>query len=95
VVLLGRAKEAEGFVMTATAKQIMPWFGGDAGSAREIIAQFGEHKAYIEPFCGGMSVLFAKPRVVNERVNDLNGALINLAQVLASEEHWEIGRAHV
>jgi len=45
-------------------------------------------KAYIEPFCGGMSVLFAKPRVVNERVNDLNGALINLAQVLASEEHW-------
>ena len=71
-------------------KQIMPWFGGDSQSAPAIAAAIGDrHTHYVEPFCGGLSVLFAKPRVKNERVNDLHGGLINLARVVSEPALWE------
>ncbi len=47
--------------------------------------EIGDHRVYWEPFCGGMSVLLAKPACVMETVNDLHGDLINLARVIQDE----------
>ena len=41
---------------------------------------------YIEPFCGGASVLFAKKRSQNEILNDNNDDLINFYRILKNKE---------
>jgi DNA adenine methylase len=61
---------------------IAPWFGGKRTLAPIIVQELGEHSAYWEPFCGGMSVLMAKTPCRMETVNDLHGDLINLARVI-------------
>jgi len=66
-------------------KALAPWFGGKRSLAPTIVEELGPHKAYWEPACGSMAVLFAKPRSSHETVNDLHGDLINLAHVLQSD----------
>ena len=61
---------------------IAPWFGSKRTLAPTIAQELGKHRAYWEPFCGGMSVLLNKPQVGHETVNDLHGDLINLARVI-------------
>ncbi|HEY3967258.1 MAG TPA: DNA adenine methylase [Planctomycetaceae bacterium] len=61
---------------------LAPWFGGKRTLASKIIEELGPHRAYWEPFCGGMSILLAKPPTSSETVNDLHGDLINLARCL-------------
>lgn len=61
---------------------IAPWLGSKRTMAPVIIAQLGTHAAYHEPFCGGLSILLAKPACQQETVNDLHGDLTNLARVL-------------
>ena len=65
---------------------IAPWFGGKRTLAPVIVEELGEHKSYWEPACGGLAVLFAKPRSSHETVNDLHGDLTNLARVIQSDE---------
>jgi len=65
---------------------IAPWFGGKRTLARTIVGEFGPHRAYWEPFCGSMAVLFAKPASQQETVCDLHGPVTNLARMLANEE---------
>lgn len=65
---------------------IAPWFGGKRTLAPVIVKQLGEHSAYWDPFCGGLSVLFAKPPSSHETVNDLHGDLIGLARILSDDE---------
>ena len=62
---------------------ITPWFGGKRTLAPEIVTELGPHRAYFEPFCGSMAVLFAKLPCQLETVNDMHGGLICLARVLA------------
>lgn len=69
---------------------IAPWYGSKRTLAPEIIAEFGPHKSYWEPFCGSMAVLLAKPPAGMETVNDLHSDLINLARVLASDRCAEL-----
>lgn len=72
---------------TAAAPEIMaiaPWFGGKRTLAPTIVRQLGAHRSYWEPFCGGISVILAKPRARQEVLNDLHGDLTNLAIVLSS-----------
>lgn len=64
-------------------KAIAPWFGGKRTIAPAIVEELGKHSAYWEPFCGGLSVLLAKPESSHETVNDLHRDLINLARVIA------------
>lgn len=64
---------------------LAPWFGGKRTLAPRIVAELGPHSAYWEPFCGGLSVLLAKPESSHETVNDLHGDLINLARMIADE----------
>ena len=67
-------------------RNIAPWFGTKAQLAPAIVDEFGEHRAYWEPACGGLSVLFAKPETPHESINDLHGDIINLARVVASDD---------
>lgn len=65
---------------------VAPWFGAKRNMASRIVEAIGPHKAYWEPFCGSLAVLFAKPVVASETVNDLHGDLVNLVRVLADED---------
>jgi DNA adenine methylase len=62
---------------------MLPYFGGKRTLAPEIVQELGPHKAYWEPFCGSLAVLFAKEPCSHETVNDLNGNVVNLAMVVA------------
>jgi DNA adenine methylase len=62
---------------------LTPWAGGKRTMAALIVQQLGAHKAYVEPFCGSMAVLLAKPPCSFEIVNDLHGDLMNLAWTVA------------
>lgn len=61
---------------------VAPWFGGKRSLASRIVAELGPHESYFEPFCGGLSIVLAKPAAKQETVNDLHRDLINLARVL-------------
>lgn len=61
---------------------LAPWFGAKRTLSAAIIAEFGAHSAYWEPFCGSMAVLLAKEPCSMETVNDLHGDLVNLARTI-------------
>ncbi len=69
---------------------IAPWFGGKRTLAPAIIEELGKHQVYWEPFCGSLAVLFSKEKTRSETVNDLNGDLINLVRVVASDAAPEL-----
>lgn len=69
--------------MSATQiKPPFPYYGGKQLAAERIISLLPPHQHYVEPYSGSLSVLFAKPRVAFETVNDLDGRLVNLWRVL-------------
>lgn len=59
-----------------------PYFGGKQRIAEKIVALLPPHDSYVEPFCGGLSVLLAKPPSLQETVNDLDGDLMCFWRVL-------------
>lgn len=61
---------------------LAPWFGGKRILGDAIAVELGKHTQFFEPFCGAMSVLFAKEPSQKETVNDLHGDLTNLARTL-------------
>lgn len=67
---------------------LAPWFGGKRELAERIVAELGPHRFYVEPLCGSMATLLAKPPCSMEIVNDLHGDLINLARVV---QHADLG----
>lgn len=75
-------KTANEMKITALA----PWYGCKRSMAAKIIVECGSHSAYVEPFCGSMAVLLAKPPASMETVNDLHGELVNLARVIADRK---------
>lgn len=60
--------------------------------ARWIVTQFPPHAAYLEPFFGSGTVMFAKPRGDSEIVNDLDGEVVNMFRVLR-EQPEDLARA--
>ncbi|MEE2568589.1 DNA adenine methylase [Pseudarthrobacter sp. J64] len=66
----------------APLKPPFPYYGGKTRIAPAIVELLPEHKHYIEPFAGALSVLLAKPPSVMETVNDINGDIVNFFQVL-------------
>lgn len=65
----------------------LKWHGGKHHLASKIVALMPPATHYVEPYAGGLSVLFARdPEGVSEVVNDLYAPLTNFWRVLASEE---------
>lgn len=66
----------------ATTAPPFVYYGGKQRLARRIAALMPPHDSYVEPFCGGLSVLLAKHPAKLETVNDLDGHLITLWRVI-------------
>jgi DNA adenine methylase len=71
-------------------KPLVSFYGGKQRMASRIVDQINRipHTVYVEPFCGGAAVLFAKPRTIvgnrddyREVINDSSDLLINLYRV--------------
>lgn len=60
----------------------LTYYGGKQQLARQIVAMMPPHRVYLEPFCGGAAVLFAKPRAERETLNDVDGAVMRFWMAL-------------
>lgn len=60
----------------------LAYFGGKTTLAPRIAAMLPPHQHYVEPFCGGLSVLLAKKPSIMETANDLDGRLMTFWRVL-------------
>lgn len=56
--------------------------GGKFYARKLILEHICEHDTYIEPFCGGASIFFAKEKVANNWLNDIDNELINTLCVI-------------
>lgn len=70
-------------------KPVISYYGGKQRMASKIVPLIPRHTVYVEPFCGGAAILFAKPwpKVTNrdhyrEVINDHDKRLINFYQQL-------------
>lgn len=63
-------------------KPPVPYFGSKQRLADWIVSLLPPHQHYVEPYCGGLSVLLAKQPSPMETVNDLDGDLVNFWRVL-------------
>ena len=71
----------------AIARPIVRYHGGKWKLAPWIISHFPTHRAYVEPFGGGGSVLLRKPRSYAEVYNDMDGEIVNLFRM--ARDHGE------
>ncbi|QPR68531.1 DNA adenine methylase [Lysinibacillus macroides] len=62
--------------------RILHYPGSKWSLADWIISHFPDHETYLEPFFGSGAVLFSKNRSQLETVNDLDGEIVNLFQVI-------------
>lgn len=60
----------------------LTYYGGKQRLARAIVAHMPPHRVYLEPFAGGAAVLFAKPRVERETLNDVDRDIVRFWRVL-------------
>ncbi|MFB6424669.1 DNA adenine methylase [Streptomyces microflavus] len=65
-----------------TRKSPVPYFGAKGRTAPWIVSLLPPHQHYVEPYCGGLSVLLAKTPAAMETVNDLDGELMTFWRVL-------------
>jgi DNA adenine methylase len=63
-------------------KSPVPYFGSKQRIATWITSLLPDHGHYVEPYCGGLSVLLAKGPSPMETVNDLDGELMTFWRVL-------------
>jgi DNA adenine methylase len=61
------------------------WYGGKTYLARWIISHFPEHRAYLEAFGGGASVLLNKKPAPVETYNDIDARLTRFFRVLRDQ----------
>lgn len=77
-------------------KPLISYYGGKQRLASRIVQLIPQHTVYVEPFCGGAAVFFAKPwpKVSNttlyrEVLSDTNSDLINLYRCFQDKEKAE------
>ncbi|MFZ3473135.1 DNA adenine methylase [Streptomyces sp. 4.24] len=71
--------------MTTAVRPPVPYFGGKQRIARRIAALLPDHSHYVEPYCGGLSVLLAKEPAALETVNDIDGQLMTFWRILRDQ----------
>lgn len=67
--------------MTALRSPI-PFYGGKLTLGPAIAALLPPHCHYVEPYCGALSVLLAKPPSDHETVNDLDSGIVTFWRML-------------
>ena len=77
-------------------RPLFSYYGGKQKMASKITKLLPRHTVYVEPFCGGASVFFAKPwpPVTNndhyrEILNDLDDRIINLFRVVQDQDAFQ------
>lgn len=73
-------------------QRILHYPGSKWRIADWIISFFPEHETYLEPFFGSGAVLFSKEPSALETINDIDGEVINLFNIIR-ERPEEIARA--
>lgn len=58
------------------------YYGGKQRLVPEILPLIPKHTQYVEPFCGGAAVFWAKEPSQHEVINDLDGRVVNFYRVL-------------
>ena len=66
-------------------RPILRYHGGKWRLAPWIISHFPKHTRYVEPYCGGASLLLKKDRAYAEIINDIDGQIVNLFRVIKNE----------
>lgn len=64
--------------MNGTINSPFRYAGGKFYARKQILAHIPRHTAYIEPFAGGGSIFFAKPKVDFNQLNDIDFELVNV-----------------
>jgi len=64
----------------------IPYPGNKAALLDIILENMPKHKHYVEPFCGGASVFFNKPKAELNTLNDKNEDIVNFFRVLQKEK---------
>jgi DNA adenine methylase len=87
-------REIEEFKLTAETSQVntnsrlgvvkppFGYFGAKNRIAGKIVSILPPHNAWVEAFCGSAAVTLAKKPVEIEVINDLDGQVVNLFQIL-------------
>lgn len=60
----------------------LTYYGGKQALARQIVPLMPTHRVYLEPFAGGAAMLFAKPRVERETINDSDETVMRFWRAL-------------
>lgn len=61
------------------------YYGGKQRLAKRIVDLFPAHDTYVEPFCGGVAVFFAKEPAHVEVINDIDHKILNFYRVLREQ----------
>jgi DNA adenine methylase len=76
-------------------KPLFGYYGGKQRMASKIVPLLPRHTVYVEPFCGGASVFFKKPRPpatnndhYREVLNDIDERIINLYRVVQDRKSF-------
>jgi DNA adenine methylase len=69
----------------AQLKPPFAYFGAKQTIAERIVALLPDHLHYVEPFCGSLAVLLAKPPTRHETINDLDASIMTFWQVLRDQ----------
>lgn len=56
--------------------------GGKFYARKQILEHIPSHNTYIEPFAGGGSIFFSKPKVRHNQLNDIDSDLINVLTII-------------
>lgn len=64
--------------MNSTINSPFRYAGGKFYARKLILAHVPVHSNYVEPFAGGASVFFAKPKAIFNHLNDIDSELVNV-----------------
>ncbi len=80
--------------MTDSMNSPFRWAGGKFYARNLIIPHIPPHAAYLEPFAGGGSIFFVKPKAAFNQLNDIDAELINTYRMIRDRPEELISFLH-